>query len=105
VRGRSQHINTAVVEADIHHPTDMGLHTNGIRVITRVVSKLKKMVYLDLMMAIKRRTNQDETTCNVLGENPANTALLKPAVRGHHRLFCRRLENPDIEAKNEIFQN
>jgi hypothetical protein len=67
-----------VVESDIHHPTDTGLLNDGIRVITRVVSKLKevvpaigsrfvkhtrkaKKVYLGLMKVMKGRTGQDDT--------------------------------------------
>ncbi|MFC1903156.1 transposase, partial [Chloroflexota bacterium] len=44
VRGKKLRIDTTVVESDIHHPTDTWLLTDGIRVITRVVSKLKKVV-------------------------------------------------------------
>lgn len=44
IRGRKLRIDTTVVESDIHHPTDMGLLNDGIRVITRVVSKLRKAV-------------------------------------------------------------
>ena len=78
VRGKKLRIDTTVVESDIHHPTDTGLLTDGIRVITRVVSKLKKVVpgigsrfvkhtrkarkiYLDLMKAMKGRTGQDDS--------------------------------------------
>jgi len=78
VRGRKLRIDTTVVESDIHYPTDTGLLTDGIRVITRVVSKLKKMgpgigsrfvkhtrkakkVYLGLMKVIKGRTGKDDT--------------------------------------------
>jgi len=66
------------VESDIHHPTDTGLLTDGIRVITRVVSKLKKVVpgigsrfvkhtrkakkvYLGLMKVMKGRTGKDDS--------------------------------------------
>jgi len=79
VRGKKLRIDTTVVESDIHHPTDTGLLTDGIRVITRVVSKLKKVVpgigrrfvkhtrkakkvYLGLMKGIKGRTGKDEAT-------------------------------------------
>ena len=79
IRGKKLRIDTTVVESDIHHPTDTGLLTDGIRVITRVVSKLKKVVpgigsrfvkhtrkakkvYLGLMKGIKGRTSQDDTT-------------------------------------------
>jgi len=79
IRGKKLRIDTTVVESDIHHPTDTGLLNDGIRVITRVVSKLKKVVpgigsrfvkhtrkakkvCLGLMKTIKGRTGQDETT-------------------------------------------
>jgi len=78
VRGKKLRIDTTVVESDIHHPTDAGLLTDGVRVITRVVSKLKKLgpgigggfvkhtrkvkkIYLGLMKVMKGRTGKDET--------------------------------------------
>jgi len=77
IRGRKLRIDTTVVESDIHHPTDTGLLNDGIRVISRVVSKLKKVapgigrrfvkhtrkakkVYLGLMKVIKGRTGKDK---------------------------------------------
>jgi IS5 family transposase len=77
VRGKKLRIDTAVVESDIHHPTDTGLLNDGIRVITRVVSKLKKVVpgigrrfvkhtrkakkvYLGLVKVMKGRTGKDK---------------------------------------------
>ena len=79
VRGKKLRIDTTVVESDIHHPTDTGLLNDGIRLITRVVSKLKKVVpgigsrfvkhtrkakkvYLGLMKVMKGRTGKDDTT-------------------------------------------
>jgi len=79
VRGRKLRIDTTVVESDIHHPTDTGLLTDGVRVITRVVTRLKKVVpgigsgfvkhtrkvkkiYLGLMKVMKGRTGKDDTT-------------------------------------------
>jgi transposase, IS5 family len=78
IRGRKLRIDTTVVESDIHHPTDTGLLNDGVRVITRVVSKLKKVipgigsrfvnhtrkakkVYVGLMKVIKGRTGKDKT--------------------------------------------
>jgi len=78
VRGKKLRIDTTVVESDIHHPTDTGLLTDGIRVITRVVSKLKKVVpgigsrfvkhtrkakkiYLGLMKVMKGRIGKDDS--------------------------------------------
>ena len=79
VRGRKLRIDTTVVESDIHHPTDTGLLTDGVRVITRVVTRLKKLVpgigsgfvkhtrkakkvYLGLMKVMKGRAGNDDTT-------------------------------------------
>jgi IS5 family transposase len=78
IRGKKLRIDTTVVESDIHHPTDTGLLNDGVRVITRVVSKLKKMVpgigsgfvkhtrkakkvYLGLMKVMRGRTGRDKT--------------------------------------------
>jgi IS5 family transposase len=76
VRGKKLRIDTTVVESDIHYPTDTGLLNDGIRVITRVVTRLKglvpgigkgfvkhtrkaKKVYLGMMMVRKGRTGKD----------------------------------------------
>jgi len=81
VRGRKLRIDTTVVESDIHHPTDTGLLNDAIRVITRVVSQLKrvvpgigsrfvkhtqkaKKVYLGLMKAMKGRNGKDKVALN-----------------------------------------
>jgi IS5 family transposase len=78
VRGKKLRLDTTVVESDIHHPTDTRLLTDGVRVITRVVSRLKKLVpgigsgfvkhtrkakkiYLGLMKVMKGRTGKDKT--------------------------------------------
>lgn len=76
VRGKKLRIDTTVVESDIHYPTDTGLLNDGIRVITRVVTRLKKLapgigsrfvkhtrkakkLYLSLMKVMKGRTGKD----------------------------------------------
>jgi IS5 family transposase len=77
VRGKKLRIDTTVVESDIHYPTDTGLMNDGIRVVTRAITKLKKLVpgigsrfvkhtkkakklYLRLMKVMKGRTGQDD---------------------------------------------
>ena len=61
IRGRKLRIDTTVVEADIHHPTDAGLIADGVRVITRTVEKLKKSGHVaaqdfrDRTRSIKKR--------------------------------------------------
>jgi len=44
IRGRKLRMDTTVSEANIHYPTDTGLLADGVRVITRTVGKLKKLV-------------------------------------------------------------
>jgi IS5 family transposase len=79
VRGKKLRIDTTAVESDIHHPTDSGLLTDGVRVISRVVTRLRKLVpcigsgfvkhtrkakkiYLSLMKVMKGRTGEDDAT-------------------------------------------
>ena len=42
IRGRKLRVDTMVTEANVHYPTDTGLLADGVRVITRTVSKLRK---------------------------------------------------------------
>lgn len=42
IRGRKLRVDSTVVEADIHYPTDSSILADGIRVITRTVKKLKE---------------------------------------------------------------
>ena len=77
VRGKKLRIDTTVVESDIHYPTDTGLLNDGIRIVSRVITRLKKLVpgigsrfvkhtkkakklYLRLMKFMKGRTGQDD---------------------------------------------
>jgi IS5 family transposase len=99
IRGKKLRIDTTVVESDVHYPTDTGLLNDGIRVITRVVSRLRKAVpgivswfvkhtrkskkvYLGLMKVIKGRTGQDDTTL----KNAQNelVKVTKEAIAGGH---------------------
>jgi IS5 family transposase len=42
IRGRKLRMDTTVVEANIHYPTDTSLLADGVRVITHTVTRLKK---------------------------------------------------------------
>jgi len=61
LRGRRLRVDTTVVEADIHYPTDAGLLADGVRVVTRTVRQLQQAglaagtVVRDLGRAIKGR--------------------------------------------------
>jgi IS5 family transposase len=79
VRGKKLRVDTTVVESDIHYPTDTGLLNDGIRVITRTVTRLREMIpgigkqfvkhtrqakklYLRLMKVSKSRMGKDAET-------------------------------------------
>lgn len=77
VRGKKLRLDTTVTESDIHYPTDTGLLADGVKAITRTVSKLKKLVSkvsgkfvnhtrkakkicLSLAKVLKRRVNRND---------------------------------------------
>lgn len=43
LRGRKVRVDTTVVEADIHYPTDVDLLADGVRVVTRTVKQLQQL--------------------------------------------------------------
>jgi IS5 family transposase len=61
LRGRKVRVDTTVVEADIHYPTDAQLLADGVRVVTRAVGRLQKVAlagataFRDVGRSIKRR--------------------------------------------------
>ena len=63
VRGRKMHVDTTVVETNIHYPPDSGLLGGGARVLTRTMKpiaktgKLKRKVR-DRMRSVNRRRGQ-----------------------------------------------
>lgn len=61
VRGRKLRLDTTVVEANIHYPTDSSLLSDCMRVITRTVTRIKKLepkiqtAFRDRTRSIKKR--------------------------------------------------
>jgi len=60
IRGRKLRLDTTVVEADIHHPTDASLLADGIRAITKTVKKITKAAdvatrFVDKTRSCKKR--------------------------------------------------
>ena len=61
IRGRKFRMDTTVTEANIHYPTDTGLLADGVKVITRTVARLKKLVagvgkgFVDRTLKVKKR--------------------------------------------------
>lgn len=56
VRGRKMRLDTTVTESNIHHPTDTGLLADGVRVITRTIKKIKKVVALKVQFRNRMRS-------------------------------------------------
>jgi IS5 family transposase len=61
IKSRKLRLDTTVVEADIHHPTDADLLSDGVRVITRTVKKIIRTVesikvqFRDRTRSVKKR--------------------------------------------------
>jgi len=58
VRGRKLRVDTTVVESNIHYPTDSSLLGDGVRVITRTLHKIRKVMgklrFRDRSRSVKR---------------------------------------------------
>ena len=67
IKGRKLRLDTTVVEADIHYPTDTGLLADGVRVITRTVTKLKK-VRTEIGGNFVNHTRKVKKTCLALSK-------------------------------------
>ncbi len=67
VRGRRFRMDSTVIEANIHHPTDSGLIADGIRHITRQVRRLQSLAG-DTAQHIRNRTRTVTKTVLALGK-------------------------------------
>jgi len=56
IRGRKMRLDTTVNESNIHYPTDTGLMSDGVRVITRTVRKIKEVVRLKIRFRNRTRS-------------------------------------------------
>lgn len=55
VRGRKMRLDTTVTESNIHRPTDMGLLSDGVRVVTRTIRKIKEVVMFKTRFRNRKR--------------------------------------------------
>jgi IS5 family transposase len=60
IRGRKMRVDTTVSESNIRYPTDTGLLSDGVRVVTRTIKKIKKVMMIktrfrNRIRSIKRR--------------------------------------------------
>ena len=56
IRGRKMRLDTTVTESNIHYPTDTGLLSDGVRVITRTIKKIKEVVKLKVRFRNRMRS-------------------------------------------------
>ena len=82
IRGRKFRTDTTVTEANIHYPTDTGLLADGVKVITRTVSRLKKLA-AGVGKGFVNHTRKVKRTCLALNKvlknrvSRSNPALVK----------------------------
>jgi IS5 family transposase len=66
VRGRRMRVDTTVVEADIHYPTDASLLGDGVRVLTRAMKRIAELTG-DVGAKLRDRTRSTRRCLNQLG--------------------------------------
>lgn len=100
VRGRRLRVDTTVVETNIHHPTDSTLLGDGVRVITRTVKKLERVVgkvkarFRDRTRSVRRRIFEiaQQSRRSRKGSEPAQAKM-------KNRLSSRDGDNPGRAAR------
>src|SRR5204862_6123534 len=72
VRGGKLRVDTPGVETNIHHPTDGTLLQDGVRVLTRTLHKIRRVVgklrFRDRTRSVSRRVFATATESRKLGE-------------------------------------
>src|SRR5205814_7498906 len=72
VRGRKLRVDTTGVETNIHHPTDSTLLQDGVRVLTRTLHKIRRVVgklrFRDRTRSVSRRVFAIAAESRKLGE-------------------------------------
>jgi transposase, IS5 family len=66
VRGRRMRVDTTVVEADIHYPTDASLLGDGVRVLTRAMKRIAELT-TDVGAKLRDRSRSTRRCLNQLG--------------------------------------
>lgn len=108
LKHRKFRTDTTVVESDVHHPTDATLLQDGVKVITRLVSKIRKVAshatlsfedqtkevknhILSIAKLLRRRTGQSWDELNTITEQVANLT----------EDVCERAESVIAKAKDK----
>ncbi len=104
VRGWKLRVDTTVVETNIHHPTDSSLLGDGVRVITRTVEKIRRVVgplrFRDRTRSVGRRVFAIAEQSRKLGEEAqAGLKKLYRQLMGTTRAVVRQAAQAVGQAK------
>jgi IS5 family transposase len=109
VRGSKLRVDTTVVETNVHYPTDSSLLSDGVRVLTRGLKRLKEQVggrvvkVRDRSRAMARRTFElaQRGRRLVQEEGKARLQTLYSEVLGIARAVVRQAENAGRKASKK----
>src|SRR5438552_1955264 len=82
VRGRKLRVDTTVVETNIHHPTDSTLLQDGVRVITRTLHKIRRV-----LVKLRLRECLHRVSYRVLAVAPESRKLGEEGQAGLKKLY------------------
>jgi len=104
VRGRKLRVDTTVVETNIHHPTDSSLLGDGVRVITRTLYKIRRLVgplrFRDRTRSVGRRLLEIAQQSRQPGEDAqAKVKKLYRQLMGTTRAVVREAQKAVAQAK------
>ena len=89
VRGRRMRVDTTVVEADIHYPTDASLLGDGVRVLTRAMRRIAELTG-DVGAMLRDRTRSTRRCLNQIGRAARSRGAQsrQRLVQCYHRLMA-----------------
>ena len=104
VRGRKLRVDTTVVETNIHHPTDSSLLQDGVRVMTRTLYKIRRLVgqlrFRDRTRSVARRVLEIAQQSRKPGEEAqARVKKLYRRLMGTTRAAVREAQKAVGQAK------
>ncbi len=107
IRGRRLRVDTTVVETNIHHPTDSRLLGDGVRVITRTLHKIRRVVgklrFRDRTRSVARRVFAIAEQSRKWGEEAqAGLKQLYRQLMGTTRAVVRQAARAVASAKRRV---
>lgn len=94
-RGRKIRIDSTVVEANIHAPTDSGLLFDGVRVLTRLLKRAEAGFGFDLWTDHKRRAKRRQLAVQYTGSTRLRAAAYRDLLKVSHKVvgYAQRAAN------------